>query len=216
MTDIAVLGGTGRHGGGLARRFAAAGQRVIVGSRDPDRGRATVSAWGSPGIQIADYASAVRSAAIVVLALPFRSVDAMLGEVAGHFSSGSLVVDVTVPLEFAAGKMVMIDVPEGSATQHIRTLLPPAVDLAGTFKTVPAGLLGETHAALDCDEFVCGDSDTARAEAAALVRLVPGLRPVDVGPLSRARYIEHMTALAVVINRKHKIHDARFRVVGLP
>ena len=63
---------------------------------------------------------------------------------------------------------------------------------------------------------VCGDSDRARAQAIALVELLPGLRAVDVGPLSRARFIEHLTALAIAINRRHKIHDARFRVVGLP
>ena len=69
---------------------------------------------------------------------------------------------------------------------------------------------------LDCDEFVCGDSDDARAETAKIVQLVPGVRPIDVGPLTRARSIEHLTALAIAINRRHKIHDARFRVVGLP
>jgi predicted dinucleotide-binding enzyme len=63
---------------------------------------------------------------------------------------------------------------------------------------------------------VCGDSDEARSRASALVRTLPGLRAVDVGPLSRARSIEHVTALAIAINRRHKIHSARFRVVGLP
>jgi len=111
--------------------------------------------------------------------------------------------------------MAMLDVAEGSATEHIRGRLPPAVRLAAAFKTVPAHLLGAAGDPLDCDEFVCGDSDSARSEAAALVSLLPGLRPVDVGPLSRARSIEHLTALAIAINRRHKVHDARFRIVGL-
>jgi hypothetical protein len=98
----------------------------------------------------------------------------------------------------------------------VRARLPAGVRLACAFKTVPAHLVGAGFEPLDCDEFICGDSADARADAAALVALVPGLRPVDVGPLSRARSIEHMTALAIAINRRHKIHDARFRVGGFP
>jgi predicted dinucleotide-binding enzyme len=93
--------------------------------------------------------------------------------------------------------------------------LPAGVQLAAAFKTVPAHLLAEPRASLDCDEFICGDSAEARAQAAVLVKLLPGLRPIDVGPLSRARFIEHATALAIAINRTHKIHDARFAIVGL-
>jgi 8-hydroxy-5-deazaflavin:NADPH oxidoreductase len=107
-------------------------------------------------------------------------------------------------------------VPEGSASEHIKARLPGTVALAGTFKTIPAHLLVELERPLDCDEFICGDSDDARSEAAALVRLLPGVRAVDVGPLARARSVEQLTALAIAINRRHRIHDARFRVVGLP
>jgi len=109
----------------------------------------------------------------------------------------------------------MLDVAEGSASEHIRARLPQGVGLAGAFKTLPAHLLGEGHDPLDCDEFVCGDTDEARARAMTMVGLLPGVRAVDVGPLSRARSIEHLTALAIAVNRRHKIHDPRFRIVGL-
>jgi NADPH-dependent F420 reductase len=112
--------------------------------------------------------------------------------------------------------MTMIEVPEGSAAEHVRARVPQGVHVAATFKTLPADLLGDIAQPLECDEFVCGDSEVAREQAAAIVRLLPSLRPVDVGPLSRSRSIEHLTALAIAINRRHKIHDARFRVVGLP
>jgi hypothetical protein len=218
-SPVAILGGTGQQGRGLAQRFAQAGRTVIVGSRGPDRAREAVAAWtpgaGAAAIDVADHRGAVERARVVVLAVPFATVDTLLRELEPHFVDGSLVVDVTVPVTFVAGKMSMIDVPEGSAGEHVRALLPPRVRLACAFKTVPAHLLGAGAGSLDCDEFVCGDSDDARAEASALVALLPGLRPVDVGPLSRARSIEHMTALAIAINRRHKIHDARFRVVGL-
>ena len=80
---------------------------------------------------------------------------------------------------------------------------------------MPAHLLAESDEPLECDDFVCGDSDGARSEAAALVEPAAGSACVDVGPLSRARSIEHLTFLAIAINRRHKVSDARFRVVGL-
>jgi NADPH-dependent F420 reductase len=215
---VAILGGTGQQGRGLAQRFARAGLRVTVGSRDAARARGVVAGWDrlsdDPPIEVADNAAAVAAADVTVLAVPFASIDPLLDELRPHFKAGSLAVDLTVPVTFAGGKMAMLEVAEGSAAEHIRARLPADVRLACAFKTVPAHLLGARFEPLDCDEFVCGDSDEARADAAALVALLPGLRPVDVGPLARARSIEHMTALAIAINRRHKIHDARFRVVG--
>jgi NADPH-dependent F420 reductase len=216
MISIAILGGTGQQGRGLAQRFARAGARVLVGSRDPDRARGAVAGWGSAGsIEAAANASAVEESEVAVLAVPFSSVGPLLGELRPHFKPGMVVIDVTVPVTFSGGKMAMVEVAEGSASEHVRALLPEGVLLAGTFKTIPAHLLGDADTPLDCDEFVCGDSDESRRRAVALVELLPGLRPVDVGPLSRARSIEHLTALAIAINRRHKIHDARFRIVGL-
>jgi NADPH-dependent F420 reductase len=218
MTSIAILGGTGQQGRGLAQRFAGAGARVIIGSRDPTRARATVATWSAAGppIEVADNVAAVAQGDVAVLAVPFASVDALLTELQPHFKQRSPVIDVTVPVAFSGRSMTMLDVAEGSASEHIRARLPAGVQLAVAFKTIPAHLVGAVGEPLDCDEFVCGDSDEARAQAAALVELLPGLRPVDVGPLSGARFIEHLTALAIAINRRHKIHDARFAVIGLP
>jgi 8-hydroxy-5-deazaflavin:NADPH oxidoreductase len=218
LTSIAILGGTGQQGRGLAQRLASAGMRVIVGSRDPTRAQKMVATWGDcrEPIEVADNIAAVEQSTTVVLAVPFTSADALLSELQDHFMDGSIVIDVTVPVTFTGAKMAMLDVSEGSATEHIRERLPRHVGLAAAFKTIPAHLLGAAPASFECDEFVCADSDEARARAIALVQLLPGLRPVDVGPLARARFIEHVTALAIAINRRHKIHDARFRLVGLP
>jgi len=217
MTSIAILGGTGHQGRGLAQRFVQAGARVIIGSRDPDRARATVAEWATGGqpIEVAGHTAAVGQGEVSILAVPFTSIDGLLDEVRSSFEDGAVVIDVTVPVTFASGKMAMLEVEEGSASEHIRARLPAAVGLAAAFKTIPAHLLAEGNEPLDCDEFVCADSDQARTRAIALVELLPGLRPVDVGPLSRARSIEHLTALAIAINRRHKIHDARYRIVGL-
>ena len=217
MTSIAILGGAGPQGGGLARRFAAAGISVLVGSRDPARARDTVAGWRAAGepIDVADNASAVEQRDVVLLTVPFGSVDALLADLHARFRHGSLAIDVTVPLDFSGGRMSMLEVAAGSAAQHIRTRLPDHVRLAAAFKTIPAHLLADADAPLDCDEFVCGDSEAARSETVALAQRLPGLRAIDVGGLSRARFIEHVTALAVAINRTHKIRDARFTVVGI-
>ncbi len=101
MASIAILGGTGHQGGGLAQRFAAAGARVIVGSRDPERAREIVTGWNTPGqsIEVAGNAEAVDRGEVIVLAVPFTSIDALLGEVGSHFKAGAVVIDVTVPVD---------------------------------------------------------------------------------------------------------------------
>lgn len=214
---LAILGGSGKQGSGLARRLAAAGVQVIVGSRDPQRARETIAGWGPlpTSVDAVDNDAAASAADTVVLAVPFGTLDALLERIAPRLTSGAVVIDLTVPLTFEAGKMAMIEVAEGSAAEHVRAQLPATVAVAGAFKTVPAHLLDRVEVPLHCDEFVCGDSDAARARAVELVGCVAGLRAVDVGPLWRARSIEHLTALAVAINRRHHIHDARFRVIGL-
>src|SRR4051812_21698373 len=107
---VAILGGTGQQGSGLARRLAAAGVQVVVGSRDPQRARATVDAW-SPrvAVEIADNAAAASGVDTIVLAVPFGTLDALLDDIAPRLRSGAVVIDVTVPLTFSAGKMAIID-----------------------------------------------------------------------------------------------------------
>src|SRR5262249_28853325 len=161
---IAVLGGSGHQGRGLARRFARAGLPVVVGSREPARARAIVSGWpAGASIDVDTNAGAVAKAGVVVLTGPFPSVGSLLGDVPPHFVAGALVVDVTVPVTFSGGRMAMLDVPERSAAEHVRARVPESIGVAGAFKTLPAHVLDEIEQPLDCDEFVCGDSDEARA-----------------------------------------------------
>jgi 8-hydroxy-5-deazaflavin:NADPH oxidoreductase len=216
LPPVAVLGGTGQHGRGLACRLARAGYPVVVGSRDPLRAVRVVDEWREPcPIATASILEAVQRAAVVVLAIPFDAVDPTLRSVSPCFAHEALVVDVTVPLTFVGGVAGLARVAEGSAAEHVKARVPAHVRVAATFKTVPARLLHAADSPLDCDEFVCGDSSSARTDASALITAVSGLRAVDVGPLSRAQAIEHLTLLAVAINRRHHVHDARFRIVGL-
>jgi len=214
---IAVLGGTGQQGSGIARRLALAGARIVVGSRDPARARTAVVAWtGAAGaIDVMSYADAIGHADVTILAIPFSSASTVLSDCRDRFRAGTLAIDVMVPLSFTAGKVRLDDVADGSAAEHVRAQLPASVQVAATFKTLPGHLLDDLARPLECDEFVCGDTPDARAAASAIVSRIPTLRAIDVGPLSRARAIEHLTFLAVAINLRHKTKDSRFRVVGL-
>jgi NADPH-dependent F420 reductase len=214
---IAVLGGPGQQGRGIAQRLTRAGRPVLIGSRDPQRANAAVAEWpaNSRPREVLEYESSIRRARTVIVAIPFDAVGGVLEAHGAAFAAQSLVIDVTVPLTFTDGKVTLLPVEGGSAAEYIRARLPDSVRLAAAFKTVPAHLLNDIEQPLDCDEFVCGESDGARAEAMELVSAVKGLRPIDVGPLARARALEHLTWLAIAINRKHKIRNARFRVVGL-
>ena len=215
---IGVIGGTGSHGGGLGWQLARAGGQVTIGSRSIDRAREAVARLkqhsGKMHLKAAENAFVVETCDVIFLAVPFLQASRTVEEHRERFSSGSLLIDVTVPMTFVNRTPQLIEVPERSATEQIRQRLPPRVQLAAALKTVPARLLGGEEP-LDCDDFVCGDSPEARSRASELLRLIPGLRPIDVGPLEAARTIERMTVLALTINQRYKVPDARFRVVGL-
>jgi NADPH-dependent F420 reductase len=214
---LAVLGGSGRQGRGIARRFAHAGFTVLVGSRDPQKAAADVATWDGAGssIRAMSYREAIGSAGVVFLAVPFGVVADLLSAHRTAFTPQTLVVDVTVPLVFSGGPLRLAAIAEGSAAEHVKARLPPDARLAVAFKTLPARLLGDLDQPLDCDEFVAGDSAESRDEVAALIQHVRGLRAVDVGPLTSARSIEHLALLAIGINTRYKVPAARFQVVGL-
>jgi NADPH-dependent F420 reductase len=214
---LAVLGGTGRQGRGIARRFAQAGFRILVGSRDPQKAAGVVAGWpeAASTISTVSYHDAIAGATVVFLAVPFDAVESLLADNRTAFRPNCLVVDVTVPLLFSGGPIRLATVPDGSAAEYVRARLPQDVRVAVAFKTLPARLLGAVEQPLDCDEFIAGDSPESRNEIAGLMQHIKGLRVVDVGPLSNTRSIEHLTLLAVGINRRYSVHEARFKAVGL-
>lgn len=216
---LAVVGGTGNEGRGLALRFASAGVSVVIGSRDASRA-ADVAASLSARVPTAsisgtDNGSAIAQADVVVLAVAFAHAADTVVAHRDAFREGALVLDVTVPLVFEAGKPRHVELAEGSSAEQLRALLPPHVRLACAFKTLPAWLLEHVDEPLDCDDFICGDSRESREAAAAIVGRIPGLRPVDAGPLDSARTLERMTLLAVRLNKRYKSHRTRFKVLGI-
>jgi len=221
---VGLIGGTGEEGRGLALRWAAAGARVTIGSRTPDKAATTADELNqalntrnleSTTILGDTNQKAVSESDLVLLTVPFGHASAMLEAHRQDFREGSILVDITVPVSFEQGRVRYIELPEGSASEHLKRLLPENIPIVAAFKTEPAHLLAEIDEPLDCDSFVASDSKEARAGVIEAISAIQGLRPIDAGTLYSARTLERMTVLAIGINRRHKIKTARYRVVGL-
>jgi NADPH-dependent F420 reductase len=221
LPTIGIVSGTGREGSALALRLAQSGFRVVVGSRSQERAAekahelATVlrSVGLSPTLSGNANCDVVRSVDLVFLAVPFAHVLDTVRQL--PFRPGSIVVDTSVPVGFNAGQPEFVAVEAGSVAEALRALIPAEVELVGAFKTIPARVLGDIDSDLDCDLFVCGESREAKDAVMQLSRGISDLRPIDAGPLSAARTVERMAALAIELNLRYKVKSARFRVVGL-
>ncbi len=216
--SIGLIGGTGPQGRGLAMRLAQAGFRVWVGSRSPERAKETAASLntqaGTTNIDGAGNAEVVAGSKYVLLTVPFDSAVQTLEGLGGHFTAGKVFVDVTVPLRFEKGGPTIVELPEGSASAHLRRIVPEGIPFVGAFKTLPAHLLEHVYTPLECDTFVFGDDESAKAEVMEIARRIPTLRPVDVGDLGAAPFVEGMTALVIRINRTLKSREGRYRIVG--
>ncbi len=214
---IALVGGTGALGAGLALRLAAAGEHVVIGSRDAQRARAaadTVLA-AVPGARVEGAANrdAVLCCRRVLLSVPFAGLPAWLADEAAHLG-GKLLIDVVVPLAFQNGFCTLAPVPDAPSVGESIQRAVPAARVVSAFKNLPAGPLQDLATPLAADVLLCGDDAAARDEVAALVERCAGLRAVDVGALANARYLEAITAMLVNLNRRHKVH-ASIAITGL-
>ena len=216
MTRIAIVGGTGPEGRGLALRLAMAGHEVVIGSRDAARASDAASrlleARDVLPITGAANPDAVSDADVVLLAVPFEGLRPT-AESLREGLAGRLVVSIVAPVEFADGQMSAVSVPEGSAGELTRDLLPES-RVAAAFQNMSARDLLRAQHPLEGDVAVCADDDSARRETMALAEAMPSLRAVDAGPLSNSRYVEELTALLVNLNRIHKAHTT-IRFLGL-
>lgn len=215
-SKIAILGGAGALGSGLARRWAKAGQQVVVGSRDSGRGQDAVAAinaaCGAPRASAASYRDAAADADIIVVTVPFASQRDVLDQIR-DLVGDKVVVDCTVPLRPPRVGTVQLP-PEGSAAQIARAALPPEARVVSAFQNVGAALLASDKT-IDCDVLVCSDDDEARKIGVALAELA-GMRGLEAGPLANAAAGEALTSLLIQINRRYKADHAGIRFTGLP
>ena len=201
---VAVLGGTGEQGRGLARRLALAGVRVVLGSRDA--GRAAAAAEGLPGqVSGLDNAGAAAAGDLVIVAVPWEGHRELLVALAAELA-GKVVVDCVNPLGFDKQGAFALPVEEGSAAQQAAAVLPGSRVVAAFHHVSAVLLLDEQVDSVDTDVLVLGDDRDATDLVQALVGLIPGMRGVYAGRLRNAHQVEALTANLISINRRYKAH----------
>jgi len=222
---IAIIGGTGDQGKGLALRWARAGFEIIIGSRDRARAEAAsaearamlkASGAGDASLDGSTNADAAATAPIIVLTIPFAAHVSTLKEIRERIPPGALIVDVTVPLEPAVGGKPtrVLGVWAGSAAEQCRELAPEGVQVVSAFQNVGAEALARLDREVECDVIVCGDDKDAKQRVRPLVAAIPGCRYVDGGPLANSRTVEAITALLIGFNIRYKTHTG-LRITGI-
>ncbi len=217
LLTIAVIGGTGKEGSGLAKRWARSGYRVIVGSRDVVKAQRVVDILndelGGRYLQGMDNLSAARAAAIVVLTVPYAAHQSTLEGVAEALQ-GKILVDVTVPMKPPSFRTVYV--PEGhSASLEAQAYLGPGVKVVTAFQNVSAvHLQEEVDQPISCDVLICGDDAQAKQDVIQLANAA-GMRGLDAGPLLNSVAVEGMTAVLMYINRHYKVKDAGIIITGV-
>jgi 8-hydroxy-5-deazaflavin:NADPH oxidoreductase len=214
--SLAIIGGTGALGTGLAIRWAGAGYAVVLGSRTREKAeeaaRRIEARNGAPPVRGLDNRSAAAAGDIAVIAVPYASHNAILDEIR-EAVAGKIVIDAVVPL--APPKVSIVNLPdEGSAARAAQHRLGENVRLVSAFHNVAAAKLA-AGGAVDCDVLVFGDDRSARETVMALADAV-GTRGIDGGPLANAVVGEALTAVLIGINRRYKVPGAGIRITGIP
>ncbi len=214
---IAVLGGTGAEGSGLAYRWAHAGLSVVIGSRDAAKSAGVAdelnTALGRAGVSGASNVDAAARGDIIVLAVPYAAQQSTALSVADMLI-GKTLIDVTVPL--APPKVDRVQLPGGrSAVEQLAEALGPDVAVVAAFQNVGAHHLRDIGHVIDCDVLVCSDSKAAREIGIALASAA-GLNGIHAGGLANAAAVEAMTSVLIAINKAYKAKASGIRITGLP
>jgi 8-hydroxy-5-deazaflavin:NADPH oxidoreductase len=218
---IAIVGGTGPEGSGLALRWAKAGATIIIGSRDAQRaletaGKLSASAGADKKISGAENRFACADAEIVVLTVPFAAHAETLKHIGPSLRPGQILIDTTVPLAASVGGKPTrtLGVWQGSAAEQAAELVPDGVVVVAAFNNLAADLL-QQELSIDCDVIVCTDDKNAGKRVRELARKIPGVRALDGGKLENARIVEQITAVLIGLNIRYKGHSG-LRITGLP
>lgn len=216
---LGIVGGTGPEGKGLGLRFAMAGHRVLLGSRNGERAAAAAAAVASlvntgaaVTIQGVLNQDAAAQAEIALVTVPFEGQQATLESLKAQLE-GKIVVSTVAPLTFQKGVARAVLVPEGSAAQQAQRLLPRS-QVVAAFQNISAVDLVEPEVSIEADVIVCSDHADAKKRIMALAEQIKGVRAVDGGGLENARYVEELTVLLLNINRVYKSRS-KVRIVGI-
>jgi len=220
--DVAVIGGTGAEGFGLAMRLAAAGHHVTIGSRDAGRGAesaAEASALGGVTLRGTDNATAAAGAGtggVVAVTVPFAGQAEIYRSIKDAVAPGAVILDATSPLATAVGgrPWQALRPWHGSAAEQAQAILGDGPRVVAGLHTIAAEALRALDREVDSDVLLCADDPEAKTRVGTLIDGIPGMRWVDCGRLEMARVAEPLTALLVSVNRTYKVKDSGFRIVG--
>jgi len=212
---LAIIGGTGALGSGLAMRWAAAGYPVIVGSRSAQKAQQAANQIrtdeGVTGARGDSNVAAAAAADIVILAIPFSNHDAMLEELK-EAVAGKIVIDAVVPL--VPPKVTQVQLPpQGSAGQIAQERIGSVARVVSAFHNIGAAKL-QGDGPIECDVLVCGNDRQAREAVIALAGAI-GMRGIDAGPIANAAAAEAMTSILIGINKRYKVDGAGIRITGI-
>jgi len=213
---IAVLGGTGSAGSGLALRWGNAGYPIVIGSRNADKAAQVCARintqLGRNAASHDSYRGAATGAKTVVLSVPYSAQRSTVEEVRDALA-GKILIDTTVPL--VPPKVARVQLPEGgSAVAAIQALLGDSVKVVSAFQNVPAHLLQELSHDVECDVLVCGDDAAARETVIKLAADI-GLRALHAGPIANSAATEALTSVLISINSRYKVQGAGIRITRL-
>lgn len=217
MVTIAVLGGTGKEGSGLACRWALSGYKVIIGSRDAERAANRAAELndmlGGEYLTGMSNNEAAQAASLIVLSVPYGAHRSTLEGVAPYLD-GKILVDITVPASDPPN-ITSVYLPEGGAAAlEAQYYVGENVKVIAAFQNVSASKLKDPHATIDCDVLVCGNDAEAKADVIKLVEAA-GMRGIDAGSLANAVAAEALTAVLIHINKTYKVKGAGIRITGL-
>ena len=211
LYTIAVLGGTGNQGYGLALRWGLAGHTVIIGSREAAKAEQAAAEINHPNVSGNDNVSAAQAAEIVVLTVPFGAQEPTLNSVKDAVQ-GKLLIDVTVPL--VPPKVMRVQMPpEGSAGERAQQIVGDGVKVVSAFQNVSAEHLRDPSHAIECDVLVSGDDKDARETVVQLAKDAQ-MTAWHVGALCNAAAAEALTSLPIFMNKRYKIPGAGIRITG--
>ena len=220
--SIAILGGTGDQGLGLALRFAKAGRTVVIGSRKPERAEQAAAEVieAVPGANVTGLGNseACERAEVVIISVPFEHTASTVKGIKESLREGQIVISMAVPLAAAIGDGAVrtLGIWQGSCAELVKSLVPKGVSVVSAFQNVSAHRLRDLEQRVECDVVVSG-AKAPRERVMELCGLVPGLRGVDGGPLSNARIVEDVTALLIGLNMRYKVPEGLgIRLTGLP
>jgi NADPH-dependent F420 reductase len=219
---IAIIGGTGGQGLGIAIRFVQTGEDVIIGSRAIEKAEKAVEKVKElldmdkiPNLKAAENADGAKEADILILTVPLAAQRATLLSIKDG-AAGKVLIDATGPLESAIGGSPTrcIYLAEGAASERAQKILPEA-NVICAFNNISSGALMNFPKPIDCDCLMSGDDLESKKTAAKLIEKIPGVQVVDCGPLERAQIIEKITPLLIGLNIKKTCKDAGIRITGI-